>query len=133
MTSGTWLASTKLPLKKILMGIVALANAVKGMSALQLMRHMNVQYKTAYAFDHRLREALYAARPEFPAWSGKVEIDGAYLHSSTRLSNRAKDRKTLSKKSPKPSKCILVLRQRGNPGEGAYTHPDLCHRHGELG
>jgi transposase-like protein len=119
LTSGTWLASSKLPLKKILMGIVALANAVKGMSALQLMRHMNVQYKTAYVFYHRLREALYAARPEFPAWTGKVEIDGAYLHSSTRLSNRAKDRKTLSKKSPKPSKCILVLRQGGNLGEGA--------------
>lgn len=44
LTSGTWLASTKLPLKKILMGIVALANAVMGMSALQVMQHMNVQY-----------------------------------------------------------------------------------------
>ncbi|MEZ7196891.1 IS1595 family transposase [Pseudodesulfovibrio karagichevae] len=119
LTSGTWLASTKLPLKKILIGIVALANAVKGMSALQLMRHMNVQYKTAYVFYHRLREALYAARPDIEAWSGQVEIDGAYLNPSTRLANKKEDRPEKSKRSKKPSRCILVLRQRGKIREGA--------------
>jgi transposase-like protein len=119
LTSGTWLASTKLPLKKILMGIVTLANAVKGMSALQLMRHMNVQYKTAYVFYHRLREALYAARPELPAWSGQIEIDGAYINPSVRFSNLKKDREKKSKIAKKPPKCILVLRQRGGAGEGA--------------
>lgn len=100
------------------MGIVALANAVKGMSALQLMRHMNVQYKTAYVFYHRLREALYAARPELPAWTGEIEIDGAYLNPSIRFSNRKKDRREKSQKA-KPPQCILVLRQRGDRGEGA--------------
>lgn len=119
ITSGTWLASTKLPLKKILFGIVALANAVKGMSAMQLMRHMDVQYKTAFVFYHRLREALYAARPELPTWSGQVEIDGGYINPSVRFSNGKKDSDKMSTMAKKPPKCILVLRQRGKPGEGA--------------
>lgn len=48
VTSGTIFASHKLPLKVYLAAIAIYCNAVKGLSALQLARDLDVQYKTAF-------------------------------------------------------------------------------------
>lgn len=119
VTSGTWLSSTKLPLRTILIGIVTLSNAVKGMSALQLMRHMGVQYKTAYVFYLKLRDALLQTRDDQPAMKGQVEMDGAYLNPSKRYPNKVQDRKELTTLTNRPKQCILVARMRDPEGKGA--------------
>jgi len=119
VTSGTWLSSTKLPLRTILIGIAALANAAKGMSALQLMRHMGVQYKTAYVFYLKLRDALHQTRHDQPALKGQVEMDGAYINPSKRFPNKVADRREKTKLSNRPKQCVLVERMRSSDGLGA--------------
>ena len=51
VTSGTLFASHKLPLKVYLIAIALFTNAVKGISALQFSRDLDVQYKTAWVLS----------------------------------------------------------------------------------
>lgn len=62
VTSGTIsLSITLKPLKIYLVAIAIYANAVKGLSALQLGRDLGVQYKTAFVLAHKIRESLIEA------------------------------------------------------------------------
>lgn len=58
LTTGTILASRKLPLKTLLLAIALFANGVKGCSALNLSRDLKVTYSTAFVLAHKLREAM---------------------------------------------------------------------------
>jgi len=40
------------------MAIALMVDAKKGMSALQLQRHLKVNYRTAWYLAHRIREAM---------------------------------------------------------------------------
>ena len=66
VTSGTIFASRKLPIRDYLAAIAIFVNAVKGISALQLGRDLDVQYKTAFVLAHKLREAI-GAEPDAAA------------------------------------------------------------------
>ena len=58
VTSGTIFASRKLAIRDYLMAIAILCNGAKGVSALQLGRDLDVQYRTAFVLCHKLREAM---------------------------------------------------------------------------
>ncbi|HYD69431.1 IS1595 family transposase, partial [Azospirillum sp.] len=94
-TSGTLFAWRKLPIRDYLIAIVIFVNAVKGISALQLGRDLDVQYKTAYVMAHKLREAMAAeVRGVAPGGDGaEVEVDGCYVGGHIRPENRKEDRK----------------------------------------
>src|SRR5665213_1218592 len=77
VTSGTIFASRQLSVRDILAAIAIFANGAKGMSALQLSRDLDVQYKTAFVLAHKLREAM-AAEDVGATVSGEVEVDGMY-------------------------------------------------------
>jgi len=87
VTSGTIFASHKLPLKVYLAAIAIYCNAVKGLSALQLARDLDVQYKTAFVLAHKIRESLMAQRDETEL-DGEVELDGAYVNGHVRRRTR---------------------------------------------
>ena len=74
VTSGTIFANHKLPLQTYLCAIALYSNCAKGMSALQLSRDLDVQYKTAFVLMHKLRESLSEAPQQL---TGNVEIDAA--------------------------------------------------------
>lgn len=67
-------------------------NAVKGISALQLGRDLNVQYKTAFVLAHKIREAIGAGQDQGDV-SGEVEVDGAYFGGHVKPENEKVDRK----------------------------------------
>jgi len=124
VTSGTIFAHHKLPIQ-IYLGAVALyTNAVKGLSALQLSRDLDVQYKTAFVLMHKLRQSLMDQRDETPL-AGEVEIDGGYTNGSVRPANRAEERvdRRLSEHQNPDKRCILVMRE-------AYAADDLAERIG---
>ena len=115
VTSGTPFADHKLPLKVYLAAILLFANAVKGLSSLQLARDLGVQQKTAYVLLQKLRESLLESRDP-SALKGEVEVDGGYTGGYVRPENRKTDRDD-RRSSDKPNKrCVLVLRQRGEHG-----------------
>ena len=78
MTTATIFASRKLSIRDLLAAIAIFVNGAKGVSALQLSRDLDCQYKTAFVLAHKLREAI-GAEMKTRTLSGHVEIDGAYF------------------------------------------------------
>ena len=114
VTSGTILASRKLPFVDLLGAICLLVNASKGLSAVQLSRDLDVQYKTAFVLMHKLREVM-AAETRDMRLSGHVEVDGAAFGGHVRPANARKDRvdrRLLRNRSGK-RRVVVALRQRG--------------------
>jgi transposase-like protein len=117
VTSGTIFASHKLPLKAYIAAVAISSNAVKGLSALQLARDLDVQYKTAFVLAHKIRESLLDRLAEVQL-CGYVEIDGAYTNGHVRPENREEDRKDrrLAENQNPDKRCILAMRERGAEG-----------------
>lgn len=118
VTSGTIFHGHKLPLQTILMAICIFVNAAKGISALQLSRDLDVQYKTAWVLLHKIRESLMdydSLRP----FQGVVEMDGVYVNGYIRPKNRL-EKRIDRRKAYKPNKRVVIsLRQRNEFGIGA--------------
>jgi transposase-like protein len=113
VTSGTIFASRKLSIRNILAAIAIFTNGAKGISALQLSRDLDVQYKTAFVMAHKLREALQAM-DNGKQVSGEVEIDGMYVGGYVKPANvkaYRRDRRLLANQSGK-RQSVIVARER---------------------
>lgn len=114
VTSGTLFASRKMAFTDLLAAIVIFVNGAKGVSALQMSRDLDCQYKTAFILTHKLREAM--AREQMDReLNGTVEIDGAYFGGYVKPENRKedrRDRRLLENRSGK-RKCVVIMRERG--------------------
>ncbi len=98
---------------KLESGVAIFANGAKGMSALQLSRDLDVQYKTAFVMAHKLREAM-AAEDTGAKVSGAVEIDGMYAGGYVKPANvkaYRRDRRLLANMSGK-RQSVIVARER---------------------
>lgn len=113
-TSGTIFAAHKLSFVDLLGAICLFVNASKGLSAVQLSRDLDVQYKTAFVLMHKLREAMVRETAE-ARLAGEVEIDGAYFGGHVRPMNARKDRvdRRLLKNRSNNRRVVVALRQRG--------------------
>lgn len=76
-TSGTIFNDTHLGLDKWFMAIAMICEAKKGMSALQLQRHLGVNYRTAWHMAHRIREAMQDGGDGL--LNGVVETDTTWM------------------------------------------------------
>jgi len=85
-TVGTMFHDSHLPLAKWFAAVALIVHAKKGMSALQMQRHLGVNYRTAWYMGHRIRKAM--AEPSGitvrellprPKLSGIVEVDETYV------------------------------------------------------
>jgi hypothetical protein len=56
--TGTIFGETKLPLRKWFIAIYLLSTTSKGISSVQLSKHVGVTQKTAWFMDHRIRKAM---------------------------------------------------------------------------
>lgn len=91
VTSGTIFHCRKLAFTDLLAAICILANAAKGVSAIQLSRDLDVQYRTAFVLAHKLREAM-ADETDDMIVDGVAEIDGAYFGGHIRPANLKENR-----------------------------------------
>ena len=113
VTSGTIFASRKMSFTDLLAAIVIFVNGAKGVSALQVSRDLDVQYKTAFVLSHKLREAM-ALEAQGRVLDGVVEVDGAYFGGYVKPANRKServDRRTLLAQSGK-RQSVVVMRER---------------------
>lgn len=111
VTSGTIFASRKLPVRDYLAATAIFVNSVKGISALQLGRDLDVQYKTAFVLAHKLREALTAEQAQV-VLSGVVEVDGVYVGGHIRQENAKADRTDRRLAANAKRQSVVVARQR---------------------
>src|SRR5207302_249326 len=90
LTSQTLFHSRKLPVRDYLAVIALFVNGVKGTSALQISRDLNINPKSSFVLLHKLREAmsLQVHNPDSPELSGTVEVDGAYFGGHVAPANR---------------------------------------------
>lgn len=114
VTSGTIFASRKMAIRDLLAAIAIFVNGAKGMSALQLSRDLDCQYKTAFVLAHKLREAMGAELKDRKL-SGHVEVDGAYFGGYVKPENRKEDRKDRRLKENRTGKrrVVVIVRERG--------------------
>jgi hypothetical protein len=128
VTSGTMFHDHKLPLRKLLMGIVVYVNSVKGISSLQFSRILGVSHMAGYMLLGKFREALLMARDVRPL-ANEVQMDAGHFGGRPRKQGRKKtnDGPQLRTKMPQshPSdhpnrRIVMVLRQVGSKrGQGA--------------
>jgi transposase-like protein len=79
-TTGTLFHDSHLPLQKWFMAMALMCEAKKGISALQVSRHIGVTYKTAWYLCHRIRKAMEELNSEPLGGQGQiVEIDETFL------------------------------------------------------
>lgn len=116
VTSGTIFASHKKPLKIYLIAIALFTNAVKSISALQLSRDLDVQYKSAWVLSHKIRESLMLNQDE-EKLSGVCEIDGVYVGNYIRPQNNIEDRIDRRKVYKPNKRTVISIRQRADEGD----------------
>jgi|ERR1039458_2388405 transposase-like protein len=102
-TTGTIFNGSHLSLDKWYMAIALMVDAKKGMSAMQLQRHLKVNYRTAWYLAHRIREAMLD--PDGLKLSGTVEIDETYIGRKQKGHRRKLKNKDV----------VLGIRQSGGP------------------
>jgi len=74
--TGTVFGESKLPLKKWFIAIYLLSTTSKGISSIQLAKHVGVTQKTGWFMDHRLRAAM---KDDGTQLFGVVEADETYV------------------------------------------------------
>jgi transposase-like protein len=72
----TVFGESKLPLRKWYIAAYLLLNSSKGISSVQLSKHVGVTQKTAWFMDHRLRSAMKANKGQL---FGKIEADETFI------------------------------------------------------
>lgn len=112
-TSRTIFASRKRPFRDLLLLVAHFVNAAKGLSAIRMSQELEVTYKTAFVWVHKLREAI-TTHQHTGTLRGKVEIDGAYFGGHIRPHNNRplrQDRRRVSHRESK-RQCVTIFRER---------------------
>ena len=89
--SGTIFEKTKVPLQKWFLAVGLVVNAKKSLSSHQLARDLDLNQKTAWYMQQRIRAAM--AADQAPMLRGIVEADGTYVGGKPRKANKRDDDK----------------------------------------
>jgi transposase-like protein len=109
---GTIFEESHLPLHKWLQAIHLVCSSKKGVSAHQLHRILEVQYKTAWFLHHRIREAMRSGNlSPLGGGGGIVEVDETYVGKFDEIPHRMAS-KGLGKGFPFRN-TVLTLVERG--------------------
>lgn len=117
VTVGTPFAHHKLSFTNILIGIRAFTAENKGRSAIAISHELDCDYKTAFAFAQKVREALKLGLDGFKL-QGTLEIDGAYFGGHVRPENVKVNRvdRHLSENRTGKRRVVVGIRERGPNG-----------------
>lgn len=85
--TGTVFGESKVTIKKWFIAIYLLTNTSKGISSVQLAKHVGVTQKTAWFMDHRLREAMKQNKGQL---FGTVECDETYVGGLEKNKHKSK-------------------------------------------
>lgn len=116
---GTIFENTKIPLKKWFLAIYLATSHKKGISSVQLSKHLGITQKTAWFVLGRIRYAVRAKSIEMPL-SGVIEADETYHGAKTK------------RKQKKDENGEVKPRKRGRGSEEKVPVFGMVERAGEL-
>lgn len=87
--SGTIFEKTRIPLQKWFLAIGIIVNAKKSVSSFQLARDLDMNQKSAWYLQQRIRAAMLTCEGEL--LQGIVEADETYVGGKPRKANKRKD------------------------------------------
>jgi len=76
--TGTIFQNSKIPLDKWLLAFYLMVTARKGVSSMQLSKHLGITQKSAWFMSHRIREAMGSNKNDY-IFKGVVECDETYI------------------------------------------------------
>jgi len=150
---GTIFNDSHLPLEKWFLAVALMCDAKKSLSALQMQRHLDVAYRTAWYLCHRIRKAM---EQEGGIFGGTVEVDETFVggrfdkrrkrgpydkQAVVGLVKRAQDDESSKVRAfpiPTPSKAVLVgvVKDHVAPDAKVYTDEygaySILDKHGYL-
>ena len=85
--TGTVFGESKLPLRKWFIAIYLLSTTSKGMSSVQVAKHVGVTQKTAWFMAHRIREAHRQNKGQL---FGTIEADETFIGGLSKNMHKAK-------------------------------------------
>lgn len=106
----TVFGESKLPLRKWYMAVYLLSTTSKGISSLQLAKHVGVTQKTAWFMDHRLRSAM---KQDGGQIFGTVEADETYVGGAVRNMHKWKVDRSKVGTGGKGKAIVFGMKQRG--------------------
>ncbi|MGA2540969.1 MAG: IS1595 family transposase [Verrucomicrobiota bacterium] len=107
--TGSVFGESKLPLKKWFIAIYLLFTTSKGISSVQLAKHVGVTQKTGWFMDHRLRSAMKQNKGQL---FGTIEVDETYVGGLVRNMHRKKVDKSKVGTGGKGKSIVFGMRQR---------------------
>lgn len=112
---GTVFESAHLPLSKMLQAVYLMTASKKGISAHQLHRVLEVQYKTAWFLAHRIREAMRdGSLSPMGGGGGVVEADETYFgKTKVQPTLNAQGKPYTRKSGPAGKRAVVALVERG--------------------
>lgn len=78
LTAGTIFHGSKLPLTTWFQAMYFIAQEKKGVSAMELHRHLGISYNAAWRLKHKLMQVMLERDANTPL-RGRIEVDDAYL------------------------------------------------------
>lgn len=109
LTSGTVFDKTRLPLTKWFMAMHLLTQSKTGISAMELMRQLKVNYDTAWKMKHKLLQAMKESEDEHQI-GGIIQLDDVYWGGERRGGKRGR-----GASGKTPFVAAVELNEKGHP------------------
>lgn len=109
--SGTIFEKTRLPLQKWFLAIGIIVNAKKSLSSFQLARDLDMNQKSAWYMQQRIRAAMLTKERDL--LQGIVEADETYVGGKPRKGNRRDDDKPSKRGRGTKKQAVIGAIERG--------------------